>query len=62
MEDAATAEISRAQVWQWNKHQCKTIDGKTIDPIYVKKIVKLMIYYWLKKEISLKTVLEKIFL
>ncbi len=40
MEDAATAEISRAQVWQWNKHQCKTIDGKTIDPIYVKKIVK----------------------
>jgi malate synthase len=40
MEDAATAEISRAQVWQWNKHQCKTIDGKTIDSIYVKKIVK----------------------
>jgi malate synthase len=40
MEDAATAEISRAQVWQWNKHQCKTIDGKTIDPMYVKKIVK----------------------
>jgi len=40
MEDAATAEISRAQVWQWNKHQCKTADGKTIDPEYVKKIVK----------------------
>jgi malate synthase len=40
MEDAATAEISRAQVWQWNKHQCKTVDGKTIDPTYVKNIVK----------------------
>ena len=40
MEDAATAEISRAQVWQWNKHQCKTVDGKTIDPAYVKNIVK----------------------
>ena len=40
MEDAATAEISRAQVWQWNKHQCKTSDGKIIDPMYVKKIVK----------------------
>jgi malate synthase len=40
MEDAATAEISRAQVWQWNRHQCKTIDGKTIDPTYVKNIVK----------------------
>ena len=40
MEDAATAEISRAQVWQWNRHQCKTIGGKTIDPAYVKNIVK----------------------
>lgn len=40
MEDAATAEISRAQVWQWNKHQCKTVDGKTINPAFVKNIVK----------------------
>jgi malate synthase len=40
MEDAATAEISRAQVWQWNKHQCKTVEGKTINPNYVKNIVK----------------------
>jgi malate synthase len=40
MEDAATAEISRAQVWQWNKHHCKTSAGKEIDPEYVKKIVK----------------------
>ncbi len=40
MEDAATAEISRAQVWQWNKHQCKTVEGKTINPNYVKNIIK----------------------
>jgi malate synthase len=40
MEDAATAEISRAQVWQWNKHHCKTSAGKEIDTVYVKKIVK----------------------
>ncbi len=40
MEDAATAEISRAQVWQWNKHQCTTVDGKKIEPAYVKQIVK----------------------
>ncbi len=30
MEDAATAEISRTQVWQWIKHQCKTDKGVAI--------------------------------
>jgi malate synthase len=30
MEDAATAEISRAQVWQWIKHQAPLDDGSTI--------------------------------
>jgi malate synthase len=30
MEDAATAEISRAQVWQWVKHQAKLSDGRPI--------------------------------
>jgi len=32
MEDAATAEISRAQLWQWVRHRCKLPDGRTIDP------------------------------
>jgi malate synthase len=31
MEDAATAEISRAQVWQWIRHRDKLEDGRTID-------------------------------
>ena len=31
MEDAATAEISRAQVWQWIRHGAKLEDGRTID-------------------------------
>src|SRR6266481_7841416 len=31
MEDAATAEISRAQVWQWIRHRPKLEDGRTID-------------------------------
>jgi len=31
MEDAATAEISRAQVWQWIRHGAKLADGRTID-------------------------------
>ena len=30
MEDAATAEISRAQVWQWLKHGAKLNDGRVI--------------------------------
>jgi malate synthase len=31
MEDAATAEISRAQLWQWLRHGVKLPDGRTVD-------------------------------
>jgi malate synthase len=31
MEDAATAEISRAQIWQWIRHKAKLADGAPID-------------------------------
>ncbi|MCC6945781.1 MAG: malate synthase A [Thermomicrobiales bacterium] len=31
MEDAATAEISRAQVWQWIRHGVSTSDGQIVD-------------------------------
>lgn len=30
MEDAATAEISRSQVWQWVKHGVQLTDGRTV--------------------------------
>lgn len=30
MEDAATAEISRAQLWQWHRHSAKDTNGKVI--------------------------------
>ncbi len=30
MEDAATAEISRAQLWQWLKHGAMMIDGRKV--------------------------------
>jgi malate synthase len=36
MEDAATAEISRAQVWQWVKHRAKLSDGRLIMPELVR--------------------------
>ena len=32
MEDAATAEICRAQVWQWVKHRAKLDDGRNVTP------------------------------
>ncbi|MDV6375947.1 malate synthase A [Deinococcus sp. ZS9-10] len=32
MEDAATAEISRAQLWQWRKQGVKLEDGRTLTP------------------------------
>jgi malate synthase len=31
MEDAATAEISRAQIWQWLRHGARMSDGRRID-------------------------------
>jgi malate synthase len=31
MEDAATAEISRAQIWQWIRHGAKLLDGRLVD-------------------------------
>ena len=32
MEDAATAEISRALVWQWVRHEVVLSNGKTVTP------------------------------
>jgi len=37
MEDAATAEISRTQVWQWRKHNCSVESGETIDVHMINK-------------------------
>ena len=39
MEDAATAEISRTQVWQWIKDGCKLADGRTITYELFKEIL-----------------------
>jgi malate synthase len=39
MEDAATAEISRSQVWQWVKHRAKLDDGRTVSPDLVRQAI-----------------------
>lgn len=40
MEDAATAEVSRTQIWQWVTHGAKTDEGKVIDKALVKKLLQ----------------------
>ncbi len=39
MEDAATAEISRAQVWQWARHGARLDDGRTVTAELVKSVI-----------------------
>jgi malate synthase len=39
MEDAATAEISRAQLWHWHKHHAKLDDGRSIDRALIEAIL-----------------------
>ena len=38
MEDAATSEISRAQIWQWCHHHTKMTDGRVVTPEMVRRI------------------------
>ena len=39
MEDAATAEISRSQLWQWTHQGTRLEDDTTVDSDYVRRIV-----------------------
>ncbi len=39
MEDAATAEISRAQVWQWLRHGARLADGRRVTASLVEHIL-----------------------
>lgn len=39
MEDAATAEISRTQLWQWRRHRAKLDDGRTIDDAFIVQVM-----------------------
>ena len=44
MEDAATAEISRTQIWQWLKNEAKLEDGRTLMPE--------MVLHWQEEELQ----------
>jgi malate synthase len=39
MEDAATAEVSRSQLWQWCKHGVTTSEGKKVTKDYALKLL-----------------------
>ena len=39
MEDAATAEISRTQIWQWIRHGVKLDDGREVTPELVRQVL-----------------------
>ena len=38
MEDAATAEIARSQVWQWVHHSARLSDGRDVTPELVREV------------------------
>ncbi|KAK7952337.1 malate synthase [Apiospora hydei] len=40
MEDAATAEVSRSQLWQWVRHGVTTAEGKRVDKAYALQLLK----------------------
>jgi len=39
MEDAATAEICRAQIWQWLRHGAKLSDGRPVTQELVRRVI-----------------------
>ncbi|KAJ1816699.1 hypothetical protein LPJ60_005199 [Coemansia sp. RSA 2675] len=39
MEDAATAEISRSQLYQWVRHAARTADGTVVTPQFAARIL-----------------------
>ena len=39
MEDAATAEISRSQIWQWIHYQVKTREGTLITKALIEQLI-----------------------
>ncbi|XWX04930.1 malate synthase A [Aggregatilineales bacterium SYSU G02658] len=40
MEDAATAEISRSQVWQWLHHGATLADGRQVTPTLIEEVLE----------------------
>ncbi|MDP6921930.1 MAG: malate synthase A [Lutibacter sp.] len=48
MEDAATAEISRTQLWQWLRHQSSLEDGRKLDSNLYQQLLEIEIQQLIK--------------
>lgn len=46
MEDAATAEISRAQLWQWRQHGVVLDSGETVTAALINDAIKTQLGVW----------------
>jgi len=46
MEDAATVEIARSQVWQWLRYGTRLADGRTVTPRLVDFVVEEELARW----------------
>ncbi|MFZ4762708.1 MAG: malate synthase A [Alphaproteobacteria bacterium] len=46
MEDAATAEISRAQLWQWLKHGVILTEGMAVNREFIEKTIEAELLQW----------------
>jgi malate synthase len=46
MEDAATAEISRTQLWQWRRHGSTLDDGRAIDAALLDRTIDEEVEAW----------------
>ena len=46
MEDAATAEISRTQIWQWRKTGTRLDSGELVDDDLINRIIDEQLDVW----------------
>jgi malate synthase len=46
MEDAATAEISRTQLWQWRTHGATLDDGSVVDAALINRVIDEQLAAW----------------
>ncbi|CDW53109.1 malate synthase [Trichuris trichiura] len=58
MEDAATAEISRSQLWQWVRHNGKLSDGRSITWQLVEKVIAEEVEEWKRRGVKSATLSE----
>uniref|UniRef100_A0A5S6QZD7 Malate synthase n=2 Tax=Trichuris muris TaxID=70415 RepID=A0A5S6QZD7_TRIMR len=58
MEDAATAEISRSQLWQWVHHDGKLADGRSIAWSLVDKVITEEVDEWKRRGVTSSTLFE----